>query len=119
MLDAQLVLCRGCLLLAKRKGPAEQRAALLASAAKAIEMAFRAHDHSRAPYPPPHPHPFHKRRSSGRRHRALTVPLLRARTPACIRCACAGEADPRPQVGPMLQARALPRSPLKVSSLHT
>lgn len=37
------MLCRGCVLLAKRRLPAEQRTLLLTKAAKAIEVAFRAY----------------------------------------------------------------------------
>ena len=42
-MQGQTVLCRGCVLLAKRRLPAEQRTLLLAKAAKAVEVAFRAY----------------------------------------------------------------------------
>ena len=42
LMQGQMVLCRGCVLLAKRRLPAEQRTLLLAKAAKAVEMALRA-----------------------------------------------------------------------------
>eukprot|EP00964_Phaeocystis_antarctica_P147616 scaffold114267_cov66-Phaeocystis_antarctica.AAC.2 len=42
-MQGQMVLCRGCVLLAKRRLPAEQRTLLLAKAAKAVEMALRAY----------------------------------------------------------------------------
>ena len=50
------MLCRGCVLLAKRRLPAEQRTLLLAKAAKAVEVAFRAYGRtarSRAETPRP------------------------------------------------------------------
>ena len=53
MLHSQMGLCRGCLLLAKRKVPPEQRKKLLDRAAQAIETAFRAHEHSREARPKP------------------------------------------------------------------
>ena len=43
LMQGQMVLCRGCVLLAKRRLPAEQRTLLLAKAAKAVEVAFRAY----------------------------------------------------------------------------
>ena len=43
LMQGQMVLCRGCVLLAKRRLPAEQRTLLLAKAAKAVEMALRAY----------------------------------------------------------------------------
>ena len=43
LMRGQMVLCRGCVLLAKRRLPAEQRTLLLTKAAKAIEVAFRAY----------------------------------------------------------------------------
>ena len=43
LMQGQMVLCRGCVLLAKRRLPAEQCTLLLAKAAKAIEVAFRAY----------------------------------------------------------------------------
>ena len=55
-MQGQTVLCRGCVLLAKRRLPAEQRTLLLAKAAKAVEVAFRAYGRtarSRAETPRP------------------------------------------------------------------
>jgi hypothetical protein len=43
LMQGQMVLCRGCVLLTKRRLPAEQRTLLLAKAAKAVEVAFRAY----------------------------------------------------------------------------